>query len=280
MSLNEQPKSRVRFSLSVPPFSRLRLRTRMTPRAILIAALALFLIIASLWTIHTYPTIFKPIEVPATPGELGPDSNDRTSYTPAAGADDPAVPSSVGGDVPADSPALTSTTEPPTTMIPAPTMAVPATAAPSTASPATAAPAESAPVVAAPTSLAWPLRGQTLTSFGIVHSVTLDDWRQHDGIDLEAVSGSPVHAAAAGTVLSVGQSPSTGTTIVIDHGGGLTTVYGALLLTSCHPGDRVKAGIEIGRAGNTALTEVALPIHLHFEVRLDGTAVDPLTYLK
>lgn len=257
----------------------------MTPRTILIAALALFLIIASLWTIHTYPSIIKPIEVPTTPGELGPDSNDRTSYTPAAGADDPAVPSSVGGDVPPDSPALASNTEPPTTATPGPTTAVPATATPATAAPATAAPAtadpvESDPVVAAPTSLAWPLRGKTLATFGIIHSATLDDWRQHDGIDLEAISGTPVHAAAGGTVLSVGPTSATGTTVTIDHGGGLTSVYGALLVTGCHPGDRVKVGAEIGRAGNTALAEVGLPIHLHFEVRLDGVAVDPLTYLK
>lgn len=270
--MHEEPKGRVRAALSVTPFSRLRNRIPMTRRTILYAALALFLIIASLWAYYTYPTLFRPSDVPAQPGDLGPDAVDHTSFAPAAGADDPAAPSTSSDVMPATGLKLTpSETTPPVAD------AGTGTSGGTAGQPETPA---TPPQPVAPSRLAWPIRGQQLTAFGIVYSTTLNDWRSHDGVDLAVASGGPILAAADGTVVSVEATGPTGLTVVVDHGGGLTTAYGALLISGVEPGERLTVGAEVGKAGNSALTEVALPAHLHFEVRLNGAAIDPAGYLR
>ncbi|MGE5560187.1 MAG: peptidoglycan DD-metalloendopeptidase family protein [Chloroflexota bacterium] len=257
-------KGRFRLSLDFGPLQRL-FRTGIKPRTLLITALALFLIIATVYAAIAYPTLFRP-PLPETddPGQFGPGSTDRTCV-PTAGADGPAVPVSTGGSVSGPDAAAPDPASEPA----APTIATPPPAEP-----------EPAPALTAPTKLAWPLRGKTLAGFGIGQSLTLGDWRQHDGIDIQAAQGASVVAAAAGIVTVSEKRSDIGVTVVIDHGGGITTTYGCLHVTGRKAGDRVNAGDEIGKAGNSGMSEVALENHLHFEVRRNGEAVDPADWLK
>ncbi len=98
----------------------------------------------------------------------------------------------------------------------------------------------------------------------------------HSGIDLAAPAGTVVRSAAAG-VASVELDPAGyGLHVVVEHGGGIATLYGHLESTSLHSGDAVAAGEEIGRVGSTGLSTGP---HLHFEVRRDGRPVDPTPWL-
>lgn len=100
----------------------------------------------------------------------------------------------------------------------------------------------------------------------------------HNGIDIGAPRGTNVLAAADGVVLVAGWYGGYGNCVVIDHGDGIWTVYGHMLDDSLKVsvGDRVVAGTIIGQVGTTGKST---GYHLHFEVRKDGEAVDPLPYL-
>lgn len=235
---------------------------------ILAAALALFFIIALIVTYMQFPGLFSPTDTPEAPVIPGPVNSDSISNAPTSGVG-PSVPSSGGTLTPTEGTPTTGT--PTTTPPPASTPPAGETADPDQP------PAET---VAAPSSLAWPMRGKTVAAFGIIQSVTLGDWRQHDGIDIQVAEGSSVAAAASGTVTAVERRNDTGLTVVIDHGGGLTSIYGCLLVTGRNPGDQVKAGDEIGKAGNSGLSEVGLGVHLHFGVMRGETSVDPNQILK
>jgi len=103
--------------------------------------------------------------------------------------------------------------------------------------------------------------------------------RLHSGIDMAAPQGTPVYAAESG-VVTVAQSWSGyGNCIIIDHGGGLMTLYGHLKPGGIlvEKGQEVKKGEKIGLVG---MTGTATGYHLHFEVRKDGKPVDPEPYLK
>lgn len=98
----------------------------------------------------------------------------------------------------------------------------------------------------------------------------------HTGVDLGADSGTPIRAAASGTVVSAGWMDGYGNATVIDHGGGLATLYGhqsALLVSA---GQKVGQGETIGRVGCTGSCTGP---HLHFEVRVNGSPVDPMPYI-
>lgn len=98
----------------------------------------------------------------------------------------------------------------------------------------------------------------------------------HNGIDLAAPTGTPTYAAADGTVIIAGYSPSAGNWIVIDHGNGLTTKYMHHSQIFVSAGQKVTKGQHIGAVGNTGNSFGA---HLHFQVEVNGTAVDPAGYL-
>lgn len=120
--------------------------------------------------------------------------------------------------------------------------------------------------------LAWPLHGAITGAFGPrgKHS-------HHAGIDIDGDSGDPIRAAASGTVLKAGMDGRYGRRVVLDHGDGLFTLYAHASKLLVQEGDQVRAGeeiAEVGRSGNAHGT------HLHFEVRRDGRAVNPLPYLK
>jgi murein DD-endopeptidase MepM/ murein hydrolase activator NlpD len=100
----------------------------------------------------------------------------------------------------------------------------------------------------------------------------------HTGVDLSTTAGTPVLAAAAGTVVLAGfNTGGYGNYVVIAHGGGLDTLYGHLASIAVKPGQQVGKGQPIGTEGSTGNSTGP---HLHFEVRHNGLPVDPATYLK
>ncbi|WP_156250799.1 M23 family metallopeptidase [Pseudactinotalea terrae] len=121
--------------------------------------------------------------------------------------------------------------------------------------------------------------GAKLTSpFGPrTHPVTGELGKMHAGIDLAAPTGAPVYAAAAGTVTKVGLWGTGGQTIFVDHGNGLITHYLHLSQYQTTVGQQVQAGELIGLVGATG--RVTGP-HLHFEVEINGSVVDPVPFLQ
>ncbi len=109
---------------------------------------------------------------------------------------------------------------------------------------------------------------------------TMRDWRTHRGVDIAAALGAKVMAAAEGTVERVYTDDMLGSTVVIRHGGGLTSVYSNLAaVPAVSEGDHVAMGDTIGSVGETAIAEIGEVTHLHFEMALDGSPVDPADYL-
>jgi murein DD-endopeptidase MepM/ murein hydrolase activator NlpD len=122
-----------------------------------------------------------------------------------------------------------------------------------------------------------PAEGRISSEFGPrVHPVTGKN-RPHTGIDVAAPVGAPIRAAAAGTVTFAGVRGGYGNLIIIDHGGGRETSYAHNSANAVSAGDRVSAGARIGAVGATG--QVTGP-HLHFEVRIDGTAVQPRDHVQ
>lgn len=116
----------------------------------------------------------------------------------------------------------------------------------------------------------WPVSGPVVSPFGM-------RWgRMHEGVDIGVGYGTPIHAAAAGTVITAGWEDGYGNLIVVDHGGGIATAYGHQSSFAVGYGAHVEQGQVIGYVGCTGH---CFGPHLHFEVRVNGTAVDPLGYL-
>jgi len=99
----------------------------------------------------------------------------------------------------------------------------------------------------------------------------------HAGLDFPGPLGSPIYAAAKGTVSFVGQKSGYGNCIEIDHGNGLMTRYGHLSRFSAHVGEAVDAGTVIAAMGSTGRSTGS---HLHFEVRINGQPVNPRPFLE
>jgi len=116
----------------------------------------------------------------------------------------------------------------------------------------------------------WPCEGVVVSGFGV-------RWgRMHEGIDIACAYGAPVHAAAAGTVIYAGWMQGYGNLVVLDHGNGISTAYAHASAILVSVGQSVGQGEEVSLVGATGH---ATGPHLHFEVRVNGVAVDPLSYL-
>jgi murein DD-endopeptidase MepM/ murein hydrolase activator NlpD len=117
-----------------------------------------------------------------------------------------------------------------------------------------------------------PADGPVTSGFGMRHHPILKRSRMHTGLDIGASYGSIIRAAAAGEVILAAYKGGYGNTVVIDHGGGVTTLYGHCSALLVHPGQVVTGGQPIARVGSTGLSTGP---HLHWEVRRNGTPVDP-----
>jgi murein DD-endopeptidase MepM/ murein hydrolase activator NlpD len=121
----------------------------------------------------------------------------------------------------------------------------------------------------------WPVQGPITSPFG-PRCLSNGDCSNHPGIDIAVPSGTPVHAAAAGTVIIAGWVDGYGNFVVIDHGGGLSTGYGHNSRLAVSVGQQVAQGQVVSYSGCTGY---CFGPHVHFEVRVNGTPVDPMGYL-
>jgi murein DD-endopeptidase MepM/ murein hydrolase activator NlpD len=123
-----------------------------------------------------------------------------------------------------------------------------------------------------------PVVGYYTSGFGVRHSPILGDDRvkMHEGVDIANRLGTIVHAPADGTVVFAGIKAGYGNTLIIDHGYGLETWYGHTKKLLVSKGQRIKKGDSIALLGNTGRSTGP---HLHYEVRVHGTPIDPLSYI-
>lgn len=129
---------------------------------------------------------------------------------------------------------------------------------------------------------AFPLGNEIAREYSkgeIVKNKTTDDWRTHNGVDINGAKGDQINAICDGTVTLLEHSEIWGTTVTIDHGNGITAKYCGLQKDSTlNPGDEVKANSKIGVLGEIPV-ESADGIHLHLEMYKDGITVSPSDYL-
>jgi murein DD-endopeptidase MepM/ murein hydrolase activator NlpD len=121
-----------------------------------------------------------------------------------------------------------------------------------------------------------PVSGEISSPFGERDNPMGQGTEFHPGIDIAAAQGTPIAAAAAGTVVAAGPDGGYGNLITIDDGNGLTTRYGHCSHIYAQVGERVAPGDVIGAVG---MTGRATGPHLHFEVRQDDRPIDPNAFL-
>lgn len=117
----------------------------------------------------------------------------------------------------------------------------------------------------------WPARGQITSRFGWRRS------RQHTGLDIAAPYGSPIFASRPGRVIFAGWYYDYGRAVIVDHGGGVQTLYGHASTLLVQTGQTIAQGELIARVGTSGRTTGP---HVHFEVRVNGKAVNPMKYMN
>lgn len=123
----------------------------------------------------------------------------------------------------------------------------------------------------------WPTRGHLTSMFGMrIHPFT-GEKNFHNGIDIAAILGTPVKAAANGEVMAAEYKELQGNHVIINHKNGYTTYYGRLQSFTVKKGDMVKRFDVIGYVGNTGQSTAP---HLHYEVRLNNKPIDPMTLIE
>jgi murein DD-endopeptidase MepM/ murein hydrolase activator NlpD len=125
----------------------------------------------------------------------------------------------------------------------------------------------------------WPVTGEISSSFGQREDPILGNGEGefHAGVDIRAELGTPIHATADGVIRSVGMTNGYGREVVIDHGQGVETVYGHMSGFAVTAGQSISRGEVIGYVGHSGRTTGN---HVHYEVRLHGTPVNPHKYLR
>ena len=127
-----------------------------------------------------------------------------------------------------------------------------------------------------PGQLVRPVPGAISSGFGPRFHPILGYMRMHNGVDMNCRQGDPIISAESGRVIWAATKGGFGKTVMIDHGGAMVTLYAHQSGYAVAEGNTVDAGQTIGYCGNTGLSTSA---HLHFEVRIGGTPVDPAGYL-
>lgn len=117
-----------------------------------------------------------------------------------------------------------------------------------------------------------PVNGRMTSGFGYRFHPILRRRKLHTGVDFGVASGTPIRAAASGTILLAGYSGGYGKCVIIYHGDGVTTLYGHCSALLVSEGQEIKQGQVIARSGSTGMSTGP---HLHFEVRCNGTPVRP-----
>ena len=116
----------------------------------------------------------------------------------------------------------------------------------------------------------WPINGSVTSPYGY-------RWgRQHTGIDIDGYTGQPIVSSKEGTVVMAEYYSGYGLTVVVDHGGGVATLYAHQSRTAVSNGESVEQGDILGYVGCTGS---CTGDHLHYEVRINGSPVDPMDYL-
>lgn len=125
----------------------------------------------------------------------------------------------------------------------------------------------------------WPLPGHTrITSdYGMRFHPILKQNKLHTGVDIGAPKGTSIVAVEKGTVIFSGWNSAYGQMVIVDHGGGVSTLYAHMSKILAANGKKVSQGETIGQVGSTGWSTGN---HLHFEVRINGSPVNPWTYLK
>ncbi len=122
----------------------------------------------------------------------------------------------------------------------------------------------------------WPTKGMLSSGFGWRRDPFGRRLKFHSGLDISNDRGTPIRAAADGVVARAEWSNGYGQMVVIDHGFGVSTLYGHCAVLKVTPGQKVSAGDLVARMGSTGRSTGP---HLHFEIRLDGHPVDPMDYM-
>ncbi len=121
-----------------------------------------------------------------------------------------------------------------------------------------------------------PVKGWITSKFGLRRRPGGIGTRFHSGVDIAASIGTPIYAPGSGIVTFAGYKPGTGKTVIIDHGFGVTTIYGHAYKIYAKAGETVGRGTKIAAVGNSGLTTGP---HLHYQVEVDGVPVDPMHYV-
>lgn len=126
--------------------------------------------------------------------------------------------------------------------------------------------------------MSWPLPGyyKISSEYSMRNHPITGKYSQHTGIDLPAPKNTPIVAASSGTVVTVGHNKAYGNRVIINHGGGVQTLYAHMTSFNCKEGDKVSAGDVIGYVGSTGYSTGN---HLHFSVLENGNYVNPHNYV-
>jgi len=122
----------------------------------------------------------------------------------------------------------------------------------------------------------WPCRGTITSYFGWRTHPIFGTTKYHSGMDIAVDTGTPIHATNSGTVVYSGWLGGYGYCVMIDHGGGLVSLYGHNSSLNCREGQYVNKGAVVAYAGSTGYSTGP---HCHFEMRLHGEVTEPLNYL-
>jgi len=122
----------------------------------------------------------------------------------------------------------------------------------------------------------WPINGRLMAGYGVRSDPFSGEGSMHTGVDISAPIGTPVHAAADGIVLHAGWNGGYGRCVIVDHGNNYQTWYAHLSRMDVIEGEEIRQGEVLGAVGTTGRSTGA---HLHYEVRIGSTPVNPYRFL-